>query len=235
VRKSLPQPARPGRTSSFSNFPKVTTRSSASAGRCFPAANGSAISIARALLIDPRILILDEATSSVDTETEREIQEALDNLIRGRTTIAIAHRLSTLRKADRLAVLERGRLVELGPEAELLAAGGAYARLHEAQRKLAAEEGVPPSEHVASPAPTPFAMPEPTAARIIVTMTAPQPTTNVELALDEYGSLVAVSADGTEHHNLHAVRCFPLSEPDRWLSLCDEHGARSRASSSRPG
>lgn len=108
------------------------------------------ISIARALLIDPRILILDEATSSVDTETEREIQEALDNLIRGRTTIAIAHRLSTLRKANRLAVMERGRLVELGPEAELLAAGGAYARLYEAQRKLAADEGVPVSAESAA-------------------------------------------------------------------------------------
>ncbi len=67
------------------------------------------ISIARALLIDPRILILDEATSAVDTETEREIQIALDNLIRGRTTLAIAHRLSTLRKANRLVVVERGR------------------------------------------------------------------------------------------------------------------------------
>ena len=68
-----------------------------------------------ALLIDPRILILDEATSSVDTETEKEIQKALDNLVQGRTTIAIAHRLSTLRKADRLVVMDRGQVVEVGP------------------------------------------------------------------------------------------------------------------------
>jgi ATP-binding cassette subfamily B protein len=97
------------------------------------------ISIARALLIDPRILILDEATSSVDTETEREIQAALDHLVQGRTTVAIAHRLSTLRRADRLVVLERGRIVEEGNHDELLAAQGTYYRLHEAQRELTRE------------------------------------------------------------------------------------------------
>ena len=91
------------------------------------------ISIARALLINPRILILDEATSSVDTETEQEIQSALDNLIAGRTTIAIAHRLSTLQRADRLVVLEQGKLVEQGQHHELLKSRGAYFRLHQAQ------------------------------------------------------------------------------------------------------
>ncbi len=95
------------------------------------------ISIARALLINPKILIMDEATSSVDTETEQEIQKALDNLVKGRTTIAIAHRLSTLKRADRLVVLEQGVKVEEGGHDELLAAKGAYWRLYEAQAQQA--------------------------------------------------------------------------------------------------
>lgn len=95
------------------------------------------ISIARALLIDPEILILDEATSSVDTETEKEIQKALDNLVKGRTTIAIAHRLSTLRKADRLVVMDRGQIIETGTHEDLLIKQGMYYRLYQAQAKQA--------------------------------------------------------------------------------------------------
>ncbi len=93
------------------------------------------ISIARALLIDPRILILDEATASVDSETEKEIQKALDNLVAGRTTIAIAHRLSTLQRANRLVVMDRGKVVEEGPHEELMAKEGAYYRLYQAQAR----------------------------------------------------------------------------------------------------
>jgi subfamily B ATP-binding cassette protein MsbA len=91
------------------------------------------LAIARALLRDAPILILDEATSALDAESEMLVQDALDVLMKGRTALVIAHRLSTIRRADRIVVLEDGRIVEAGSHDQLLAAGGAYAKLYELQ------------------------------------------------------------------------------------------------------
>jgi ATP-binding cassette subfamily B protein len=89
------------------------------------------ICFARALLADPRIIVLDEATSAIDTVTEARLQRALEVLLRGRTSFVVAHRLSTIRKAGLVLVLDQGHIVERGTHASLLAAGGVYARLHE--------------------------------------------------------------------------------------------------------
>ncbi len=164
----------------------------------------------------PKILILDEATSAVDAQTEREIQRALDNVVQGRTTIAIAHRLSTLRKANKLIVLNQGRAVEIGTHTDLLASGGEYARLYRAQMQSAlgrdssgdlqyGEERAADSET----APTRELKPN-------------GGLNDVELVAHGRGELL-LKANG-ESQVVRPVRCFPLTEPQTWVSLIDALG-----------
>jgi ATP-binding cassette subfamily B protein len=98
-------------------------------GHRFSGGERQRVAIARTLLANPRVLVLDEATSALDTETERDLRQALETLVRGRTTLTIAHRLSTVRDADEIVVLDHGRVVERGSHADLVAAGGRYAHL----------------------------------------------------------------------------------------------------------
>jgi len=102
-------------------------------GNQFSGGQRQRLAIARAIAKDAPVLILDEATSALDSESERAVQAALEELMRGRTTIVIAHRLSTIENADRVLAMDAGHLVEQGSHAELLAQGGLYARLHAMQ------------------------------------------------------------------------------------------------------
>jgi len=102
-------------------------------GATLSAGQAQLISFIRALIYDPKILVLDEATSSVDTETELLIQSTLEKLMKGRTSIVIAHRLSTVQKADKIIVLDQGEIREIGSHQELLQLGGLYKRLFDLQ------------------------------------------------------------------------------------------------------
>ena len=178
------------------------------------------LSIARTLLYDPRVLVLDEATSNIDAEAEKSIQEALAVLVKGRTTIAIAHRLSTLRNADRILAFDRGRLVEQGTHAELLAADGIYARLVRIQTQVSKQPTVDTllvedeaarspaqAEAVAAATPAPgIVWLDPAGHRFRV-----GPQERIELW----------TAEGTapEAAGLFVVRTFPASHPEAYLSV----------------
>jgi ATP-binding cassette subfamily B protein len=177
------------------------------------------IAIARAILVDPRILILDEATSAIDVQTEREIQRALDNVVAGRTTIAIAHRLSTLRKADLLVVLKDGKVAEIGSHAELLAKEGEYARLQRAQAASASAAAAISLE----------VSPEPSEAPELELPSEPLfAVSELLLERDGDGHLWASARDGANRVSVRVRRCFPLTDPERYLCLIDDRG-RERA------
>jgi ABC-type multidrug transport system fused ATPase/permease subunit len=121
-------------TSSSASFPKAIRRWWGERGIKLSGGQRQRIAIARAILRDPAILILDEATSSLDSESERLVQEALDILMKGRTSVVIAHRLATIRKADRIYVIDGGLVVEAGTHEELIAnTNGTYRALSELQ------------------------------------------------------------------------------------------------------
>jgi ABC-type multidrug transport system fused ATPase/permease subunit len=177
------------------------------------------VSIARALLYDPKVLILDEATSSIDTESEKAIQDALRVLARGRTTLAIAHRLSTLCDSDRILVFDEGRLIEQGTHDELLAEGGKYAHLVKSQTQVARN-----SQFEIALKSLGDLLPEGPQNE-----SAPQGDADFSPHWIEPGTcefregpldtLELVQADGSVIRSVFAIRCLPASQPDDFISL----------------
>lgn len=178
------------------------------------------VAIARALIMDPRILILDEATSAVDPETERKIQSALDSVAVGRTVVAIAHRLSTLRHADTIFVLNQGKLVESGTHEKLLEHDGEYAKLWAMNTaNVQAQAIAQPSDAEAKPEKSP---PEPERVALI-------PEQHLALTFDgKQGLRLRDTRSNSLAFEVQPKRCFPISEPDFGISLVDTIG-RERA------
>jgi ABC-type transport system involved in Fe-S cluster assembly fused permease/ATPase subunit len=181
------------------------------------------LSIARAILFDPPILVLDEATSSVDAESEQAIQQALKALTRGRTTIAIAHRLSTLRDAHRILVFDRGQLVEQGSHAQLLAKDGQYAKLVRLQTQISPHASIDAIIERAA------AGEAASAARPTASDSAGQPPPtfhprwinpgDAEIAASARGAIEVALRNGPIHRGVFAINLFPATNPGDYISL----------------
>jgi ATP-binding cassette subfamily B protein len=174
------------------------------------------LSIARTLLADPAILVLDEATSSIDAEAEREIQRALAALVKGRTTIAIAHRLSTLRSADRILGFDRGRLVEQGTHAELLAADGLYARLVRIQTQVSKQPTV--DSLLTEPEPAPASEPSSDAVPLESALEWLEPGGH-RFLVGEHGRIELWQGDRRLAAGVFVVPTFPATRPEDYLSV----------------
>jgi len=173
------------------------------------------LSIARTLLYDPRILVLDEATSNIDAEAEKSIQEALATLVKGRTTIAIAHRLSTLRNADRILAFDRGRLAEQGTHAELLAADGIYARLVRIQTQVSKQ---PTVDTLLAEEETPRrdATGEPSAPNNAIVWLDPA---RHAFRIGPYERIELWEGETRSAAGIFVVRAFPATHPREYLSV----------------
>ncbi len=189
------------------------------------------VAIARALLHNPRILILDEATSSVDTIAEREIQKALEALSLGRTTIAIAHRLSTLRNCDRILVFEEGIIREQGTHEELLEQNGIYKKLVEIQAQLTSDRAtsvdnlkatgdIEKADAVKREAPAPVSQEERSSerSRLAVPRIRYLDPKQLHLYSKDEGGMRVVYRDEVYDH-VRAYRCFPTSRPSEFIAL----------------
>jgi ATP-binding cassette subfamily B protein len=179
------------------------------------------VSIARALLYDPKVLILDEATSSVDTESERAIQDALRHLTRGRTTLAIAHRLSTLRESDRILVFDGGRLIEQGTHHELMRLDGQYAKLVKIQTQIAGNQRF---EAALNGSAEPLADEDHESAADEASEAGEfEPRwINPGMAIlrpGPFDALEIVLPGGEVHRGVIAVSCFPATRPNDFISL----------------
>ncbi|GAG84318.1 unnamed protein product, partial [marine sediment metagenome] len=177
------------------------------------------LSIARTLLYDPNILILDEATSNIDAESEKLIQDALERLTAGRTTVAIAHRLSTLRNADRILVFDHGDLIEEGSHAELIDADGRYARMVKIQMQV-------------SKAPNVDRLLDVTETKSLIDESKGKSdgdskhtgirwlnSANLKFSSDARGVVLMVVDDDEIHEGLFCIRVFPAQSPEQYISV----------------